>query len=159
MPKLKSLIQPLLLTAAVALAATGCLGDDPQWQIDGPPRVDFVASNPKGFEQSSLTVHSIVFSEQDAAREGLPTEIPLDQPRGTTDLQGSVHFENHFIGEISDVAQIPCFERPIQLRNDSTNEIVATLDEFCPNGQVTESITIVGIYEDDREAEMGSPAR
>ena len=152
MHKPKFLIHPLLpLIVAVVLASTGCLGEAPEWQVNNPPVVDFITSNPKGLEQSSLPIHSIIFSEQDAAREGLPSEVPLDQPAGTTNLMGSVHFINHFNVEASDVAQIPCFELPIQLRNDSTGEIVATLDEFCPTGEVFETVSILGIYGDESE--------
>ena len=93
---------------------------------------------------------SVVFSEPDITRLGLPPEAPLT-PRDETSSgerrQADIPVETLFFELDTDDVEVGCFEAPLNIRNDTTRETVLLITDYCP-GEIgpSFSLTLFGVY-------------
>jgi len=93
---------------------------------------------------------SIVFSEPDISRLGLPEEAPIPFVESSLDgeVRGTeIRAEAFFIEYVEDRVDLGCFESPVIIRNDTTNEPAITVTDWCP-GRTGSSfnLRVFGIY-------------
>ena len=136
--------------AASSVLLSACFtppGGEAELRVDAPPNLvitNVVPTTPAPFEIS------IVFSEPDISRLGLPAEarIPVDQVNSLGETQrADIPAEAFFIEFVEDRVDLGCFESPVIIRNDTTNEPVMSITGWCPG--LTDSsfnLNLFGIY-------------
>ena len=138
--------------AALSVLLSACFtppGGEAELRVDAPPNLsvtNVVATSPAPFEIS------IVFAEPDISRLGLPAEAPIPVNR-TTSLGGEtrradIPAEAFFIEFVEDQVDLGCFESPVLIRNDTTNEAVMSITDWCPGltGAAGFNLSLFGVY-------------
>lgn len=119
----------------IAMLATACFpGEAPNPRLDGPAILNVSGGAFLDLPEGTSVGHSVVFSQDDADRIGVPVEnemFALSNGRPSVRLE----MESFFVGDLDLPEPIPlgCFD-PIDIRNDTTGEILLSIEDYCPGG-------------------------
>lgn len=124
-----------LFLVVVALVSAACFpGEDPGDIHDGLPVLRIFGDGFFDLPEGAPVGHSVVFSEIDATRVGVPVENELlASASGVPTL--ALEMEAFFIGDLENsvLIELGCFD-PIEIRNNGTGEVDLSIVEYCPAG-------------------------
>ncbi len=149
----KARFSRIVASAFLVLFATACFpGEAPLERFDDFSELSILGRGLTDADVGEPAGFTVVFDPADAARLGIPVENQMVGRTGGL-AEARIPMTEFFIEQLDtaeSIIDLGCFE-PIDIRNDTTSEVVLTVNDFCPAvSDIVFNLTVTGIAEPEK---------